>query len=147
MESLGQLGNGLLIVGGALLCGVLILIGGILVAVLRSGLIGDVLQGLGGAVGDYEDEYQPRSRSRSGGSARSRVQDIRSQYDREFDTQIDTDYEERALPAQDFEADLGATSRVDDRLDRAAQARRRRRRSQMDDYDDEMDAFFDDMEL
>lgn len=150
MDSLAQWGSGLLIVGGALLCGVLILIGGIAVAVFRSGLIGDVLEGLGGAVGGYEDDSPARPRRRSGASARTRAQAIRAQYDQEFDAQVGSDSDPGVPASPRFES--GSSEPIglgdEDSPDHASRARRRRRRrSELDDRDDEMDAYFDDMEL
>lgn len=149
METVNQWGSGLLIVGGALLCGLLILVGGVIVAVLRTGIVGDLLAGLGGAVGAYEDTPEASSRRiPRTGSARSRARALREQADREFYNQVG---EEGEPPDRGNDrVELGAVERSvrpRDTFDAASRARSRRRRSEVDDFEDELDAFLDDTEL
>lgn len=146
MDSVSQWGTGLLLVGGALLCGLLILIGGILVAVLRSGILGDLLAGLGGAVDMIGDEPEGRSRVLPrAGRARARARAVREKVDQEFHGADAADHP----AASDFNLDTGAPSVEESlpRQDAASRARERRRRSEFDDFQDELDAFFDDTEL
>ncbi len=145
METVSQWGTGVLVVGGALLCGLLILIGGILVAVLRSGILGDLLAGLGGTVDGIAEVPEGRSRRLPRtGSARSRARALREQADREFHGQEpeSTDALSGSVPGRE-----APTRTPESRMDAANRARERRRRSEFDDFQDELDAFFDDTEL
>ena len=131
METLSQVSAITLTLLCAGLCVVGILVGGLGLFVVRSGLLGGLRDTLAG----QEEETAARMPvARVRRSPLSSVDDIRARYDRQFYGEIEGedavgDFPERDVSAQDREPF------------------KRRFREENADYDDEMDAFFDDMEL
>ncbi|NPV67476.1 MAG: hypothetical protein HPY64_10060 [Anaerolineae bacterium] len=130
----------------ALACGLLIFAGGIGFVIVRSGLVARLVGQL-----ETEDEAPvPRRAVRR--PLRTRADQIRTQLDQEFDARLSGDPsafipDANVVPASRYAraADEGFDDPVPGK-GRAASARRRFRRG-LDDYDDEMDAYFDDTEL
>lgn len=145
MDSLQQAGPTIALLC-ALACGLLILAGGIGFMIVRSGLVARLF-------GSFEAENEaPIPRYAVSRPLHTRVDQVRTQLDREFDARLGGD-PSVSVP----DANVTPTSRyaraADEGFDdpvpgegRAASARRRFRRG-LDDYDDEMDAYFDDTEL
>jgi len=135
VETLSQISVVTLTLLCAGLCVVGILVGGLGLLVVRSGLFGGLLGGLRDTLAGQEEEPVgriPVARARR--SSLSSVDDIRARYDRQFYGEIEGedavgDFPERDVSVQDREP------------------YKRRFREENADFDDEMDAFFDDMEL
>ncbi len=145
MDSLPQAGPTITLLC-ALACGLLILAGGIGFVIVRSGVVARLF----GSLEAGNEAPVPHRVVRR--PLRTRADQIRTQLDREFDARLGGD---PSVPAPDVS--VTPTSRyaraADEGLDdpvpgvgRTTSARRRFRRG-LDDYDDEMDAYFDDTEL
>ncbi len=155
MESVPPIGTTAVVVIGAVACLGLIILGGVLWVVVRSGIFGDVLGGLGvalgrsdkdlgdaGLFGEDTPDYRPRPR-RSGG--RRNAADIRARYDQQFDARLGGGEQGAVRPPPAPPSRLDEPS---DRPDEASKRRYKRRFYEEDaDRDDEIDSFIDDLEL
>jgi hypothetical protein len=153
VESLSQVGLGIITVVLAVICTIPILLVGVLVVVIRSGVLGDLFRGVGAALhgedaAEHQAQYVVRE-VRSRRLERPGVSEIRARLDDEFEAQIS---DPAVVPptaqhgAQPLDAAVPAwDSEVDESAD--DDARRRRRRSAGAYEEDELDAFLDDAEL
>ncbi len=151
-----QLGTAAITIICAVLCAGALLIGGVLFVVARSGILGDVFGGLGVALGRQDEDlgqdgglfgedtagYGGRKRKRGG--ARS-VEEIRQQYDRQFNANIGADPDEGRTSPPMPSVDLDDTQPSGP--DPAKRRYKRRFSEENADLDDEIDSFIDDFEL
>ncbi|GAB4575446.1 MAG: hypothetical protein Kow0077_26980 [Anaerolineae bacterium] len=139
METVGQITGGALLIGLAILCGLAIFVLGVIIAIVRSGVLADLLAGLSGTASLINDDPAPMPATRrQGGDARKRAAQVRAQIEREF-------YGDQPPPRDRPSADSPPSEGGLPELERDKRAWRRRSRE--DDRDDELDAFLDDMEL
>ncbi len=146
--SIAELGTGLGIVIVAVLCGGLILLGGIVLVIVRSGILGTLLSGLGGIVAPDDGgdvSVSAGHARRRGRAARARAAEIRARYEREFDPQA-ADLTVRPAGTTPVRPVTPpgepALPEADGWIEPAP-----RRRSARDDYDDELDAYLEESEL
>ena len=155
LENLPELSVAALTTLCAVACGLSILLGGGLFLVLRSGLLwrlfgaaggllnGDDALGREGLFGD-ESTTSARPHVPTQGRAADRVAEIRARYDQAFDSGRTPP--STADPDPDL-ADAHPSALTDVELRRDKARYKRRFRQENPDLDDEMDAFFDDMQL
>lgn len=154
-----QLGTAAITVICGILCLGGLLVGGVLLVVARSGIFGDLLSGLGAAAGRPDEElgqeglfgedtpdYRGRSsgRKRGGGGVRS-AEEIRRQYDQQFNTTVGADPNKVRTPPPLPPVDLDDSSSSP--IDPAKRRYKRRFSDEEAEFDDEIDSFIDDLEL
>jgi hypothetical protein len=155
MESLPQIGTAAVVVICAGLCLVAILIGGVLLLIVRSGILGDLASGAGAALGRRDkdlgdaglwgqDEAIPEYRRRRSVGSRSAA-DIRAQYDQQFIAQVGGRLGDAAPPPPTPDQDVDPSVLPDS--DPARRRHKRRFQEEDADADDEIDSFIDDLEL